>query len=74
MAIPHLFVSFQARTAHPVLNRYANNWATAAIACQYMQNKRKYSYKQGYISKRRSHQVSDKENAPGSSCRAAGGA
>lgn len=29
-----------------------NNWATAAIARQYMQNKRKHAYKQGYIKKR----------------------
>ncbi|KAI1781935.1 hypothetical protein LXA43DRAFT_1069532 [Ganoderma leucocontextum] len=51
-----------ARTAHPILQRYANNWATAAIARQYMQNKRKHAYKQGYISKRRAHQVGDGEN------------
>ncbi|KAI0826920.1 hypothetical protein BC628DRAFT_1372643 [Trametes gibbosa] len=41
-----------ARKAHPVLRRYVNNWATAAIARQYMQNKRKHAYKQGYIKKR----------------------
>ncbi|KAI0777414.1 hypothetical protein BD413DRAFT_668409 [Trametes elegans] len=41
-----------ARKAHPVLHRYINNWATAAIARQYMQNKRKHAYKQGYIKKR----------------------
>ncbi|KAJ8468537.1 hypothetical protein ONZ51_g9570 [Trametes cubensis] len=33
-----------ARKAHPVLRRYINNWATAAIAKQYMQNKRKHAY------------------------------
>ncbi|KAI1795372.1 hypothetical protein LXA43DRAFT_1091026 [Ganoderma leucocontextum] len=53
-----------ARAAHPILQRYANNWATAAIARQYMQNKRKHAYKQGYISKRRAHQVGDQENVP----------
>ena len=42
----------QARKAHPVLRRYVNNWATAAIARQYMQNKRKHAYKNGYIKKR----------------------
>ncbi|KAH9849071.1 hypothetical protein C2E23DRAFT_840672 [Lenzites betulinus] len=41
-----------ARKAHPVLRRYMNNWATAAIARQYMQNKRKHAYKQGYIKKK----------------------
>ncbi|KAI0666536.1 hypothetical protein C8Q78DRAFT_1082815 [Trametes maxima] len=41
-----------ARKAHPVLRRYIGNWATAAIAKQYMQNKRKHAYKQGYIKKR----------------------
>ncbi|KAI0822389.1 hypothetical protein BC628DRAFT_1417779 [Trametes gibbosa] len=40
-----------ARKAHPVLRRYMNNWA-AAIARQYMQNKRKHAYRQGYIKKR----------------------
>ncbi len=53
---------FQARTAHPVLRRYTNNWATAAIARQYMSNKRKHAYKQGYINKRGG---TDKENLPG---------
>ncbi|KAI0826956.1 hypothetical protein BC628DRAFT_1418998 [Trametes gibbosa] len=41
-----------ARKAHPILRRFVNNWATAAIARQYMQNKRKHAYKQGYIKKR----------------------
>ncbi|KAI0371380.1 hypothetical protein BV20DRAFT_1112709 [Pilatotrama ljubarskyi] len=41
-----------ARKAHPVLRRYMNNWAAAAIARQYMQNKRKHAYKQGYIKKK----------------------
>ncbi|OJT08401.1 hypothetical protein TRAPUB_689 [Trametes pubescens] len=41
-----------ARKSHPVLRRYINNWATAAIARQYMQNKRKHAYKQGYIKKK----------------------
>ncbi|KAM5536909.1 hypothetical protein V8D89_009456 [Ganoderma adspersum] len=45
-----------ARAAHPILARYVSNWATAAIAHQYMQNKRKHAYKQGYISKWRAHQ------------------
>ncbi|PIL23639.1 hypothetical protein GSI_14952 [Ganoderma sinense ZZ0214-1] len=45
--------------AHPILQCYTNNWATAAIAHQYMQNKRKHAYKQGYISKRRAHHVGD---------------
>ncbi|PIL32950.1 hypothetical protein GSI_05068 [Ganoderma sinense ZZ0214-1] len=51
-----------ARAAHPILQRYVNNWATAAIARQYMQNKRKHAYKQGYISKRRAHRTGDGEN------------
>ncbi|KAH9910605.1 uncharacterized protein BXZ73DRAFT_83401 [Epithele typhae] len=41
-----------ARTAHPELRRYENNWAMAAIARQYMQNKCKHAYRQGYISKK----------------------
>ncbi|PIL28577.1 hypothetical protein GSI_08618 [Ganoderma sinense ZZ0214-1] len=53
-----------ARAAHPILARYSNNWATAAIACQYMQNKRKHAYKQGYISKRRAHRAGDRQNSP----------
>ncbi|KAM5530026.1 hypothetical protein V8D89_016308 [Ganoderma adspersum] len=44
-----------AHAAHPILARYISNWATAAIARQYMQNKRKHAYKQGYISKQRAH-------------------
>ena len=74
MAPPYLSVLLQARTAHPILNQYANNWATAAIACQYMQNKRKYSYKQGYISKRRTHQVRNQANTSTLSHHNAGGA
>ncbi|PIL25593.1 hypothetical protein GSI_11341 [Ganoderma sinense ZZ0214-1] len=49
-----------AHAAHPILQRYTNNWATAAIARQYMQNKHKHAYKQGYISKRRAHRVGDR--------------
>ncbi|RPD56850.1 hypothetical protein L226DRAFT_615705 [Lentinus tigrinus ALCF2SS1-7] len=54
-----------ARAAHPILRRYTNNWATAAIARQYMSNKRKHAYKQGYIKKRGA--CADKENLPGPS-------
>uniref|UniRef100_A0A5K1K4U7 Superoxide dismutase [Cu-Zn] (EC) n=1 Tax=Ganoderma boninense TaxID=34458 RepID=A0A5K1K4U7_9APHY len=32
-----------ARKEHPVLRRYVNNWATAAIARTYMQNMRKHT-------------------------------
>lgn len=63
---------FQARKAHPVLRRYSNNWASAAIARQYMQNKHKHAYKQGYIKKKDA--ALDKENGPGDDEGAAGGA
>ncbi len=53
----------QARSAHPILGRYTNNWASAAIARQYMSNKRKHAYKQGYIKKRGAW--ADKENTQG---------
>ncbi|KAI0686436.1 hypothetical protein C8T65DRAFT_634026 [Cerioporus squamosus] len=52
-----------ARTAHPILRRYTNNWASAAIARQYMSNKRKHAYKQGYIKKR--GVAADEENLGG---------
>ncbi|KAI0707241.1 hypothetical protein C8Q76DRAFT_799066 [Earliella scabrosa] len=38
-----------ARKEHPILKKYANNWAAAAIARTYMQNMRKHARKQGYI-------------------------
>jgi len=41
-----------AKKAQPVLKRYENNWATAAIARQYIQNKRKHGYRNGYIMKK----------------------
>ncbi|KAH9849712.1 hypothetical protein C2E23DRAFT_887938 [Lenzites betulinus] len=68
-----------ARKLHPVLRRYVNNWATAAIAKQYMQNKRKHAYKQGYIKKkpngmdegnRRRH---DEDDSMGGAASSAGG-
>jgi len=49
-----------ARKEHPILKRYRDNWATAAIVKQYFQNKRKHAYLQGYIPKK----GKEKENAP----------
>ena len=39
----------QARKEHPVLRRYVGDWATAVITKTYMQNRRKYARRNGYM-------------------------
>ncbi|KAI0691670.1 hypothetical protein C8Q76DRAFT_698462 [Earliella scabrosa] len=48
---PHDLALFfrAARKEHPILKKYARDWATAAIARTYMQNMRKHARKRGYI-------------------------
>ena len=46
--LTHLLCA-QAREAHPVLKRYENNWLTAELAKQFLQNRRKHAVRQGYI-------------------------
>ncbi|KAI0326295.1 hypothetical protein GY45DRAFT_1363980 [Cubamyces sp. BRFM 1775] len=38
-----------ARDQHPILKRFQNSWLTAALAKQFLQNKRKHAVKNGYI-------------------------
>ncbi|KAH9889498.1 hypothetical protein C8Q73DRAFT_161502 [Cubamyces lactineus] len=38
-----------ARDEHPILRRFQNSWLTAELVKQFLQNKRKYAVKQGYI-------------------------
>ncbi|OJT05182.1 hypothetical protein TRAPUB_4007 [Trametes pubescens] len=38
-----------AREEHPVLKRFQNNWLTAELAKQFLQNKCKHAVKQGYV-------------------------
>lgn len=40
---------YQARERHPILARYANDWATADIVRRYMKNKRGHHYKNGWL-------------------------
>ncbi|KAI8998958.1 hypothetical protein BD414DRAFT_533757 [Trametes punicea] len=40
-----------ARQAYPVLGRYEDNWATAELAKQYMQNARSHARSEGYLEK-----------------------
>ncbi|KAI0714183.1 hypothetical protein C8T65DRAFT_738856 [Cerioporus squamosus] len=38
-----------AREEHPILRRFQNNWMTAELAKQFLQNRRKHAVRQGYI-------------------------
>jgi hypothetical protein len=39
----------QAREEAPYLKRFANDWATQALAMQLLKNKRAHSYRRGYL-------------------------
>lgn len=62
LTIPVDIVGPQARQAHPVLARYEDDWATAEIAKQYMQNARSHARDMGYIEKAGRKGRSDGEN------------
>ncbi len=47
---------------HPFLSRFENDWATEAIICQYLKNKRKTLYKAGSLEKPKGYEYL-KENA-----------
>ncbi|KAI0683541.1 hypothetical protein C8Q76DRAFT_762825 [Earliella scabrosa] len=38
-----------AREAHPILKQFQNNWLTAELAKQFLQNRRKHAVRRGYI-------------------------
>jgi hypothetical protein len=40
---------YQAREEAPYLKRFANDWATQALAMQLLKNKRAHSYRRGYL-------------------------
>jgi hypothetical protein len=39
----------QARGRHPILAKYANDWATEEIVKQFVKNKRRYAYRNGWL-------------------------
>jgi len=43
------YLHHKAREQHPFLARFVNDWATEEIVKQYMKNKRKHHYKNGWL-------------------------